>query len=107
MRNLYFIRHGDVEMPGGQRRCVGASDYPLSALGRLRAVLLAPGFESRELGEVFVSPLSRARETAEIVARALGVPAVSARMGVMRICASTNESSTQITSPSASERRMI
>ena len=67
MRNLYFIRHGDVEMPGGQRRCVGASDYPLSALGRLRAVLLAPGFESRELGEVFVSPLSRARETAELM----------------------------------------
>ena len=76
MRNLYFIRHGDVEMPGGQRRCVGASDYPLSALGRLRAVLLAPGFDSRELGEVFVSPLSRARETAELMgARGVALPA--------------------------------
>ena len=52
MRNLYFIRHGDVAMPGGVRRCVGNSDYPLSALGRLRAVLLAPGYEGREVGEV-------------------------------------------------------
>ena len=67
MRNLYFIRHGDVAMPGGVRRCVGSSDYPLSALGRLRAVLLAPGYEGREVGEVFSSPLSRAEETAALM----------------------------------------
>ena len=54
-------------MPGGVRLCVGSSDYPLSALGRLRAVLLAPGYEGREVGEVFSSPLSRAEETAALM----------------------------------------
>lgn len=68
MRNLYLVRHGRVEFPGGIRRCIGRTDLKLDEVGRRQARALAEYFLGRDI-QVFCSPLARARETARILAR--------------------------------------
>ena len=63
MRKIYLIRHGQPELPGGERICLGSSELPLSTLGRLQACLLGLELGGR-VSAVFSSPLSRARDTA-------------------------------------------
>ena len=63
MPSIYLIRHGKPDFPGGARMCLGRTDLPLGALGRLQAAML--GFELRDKVEaVYSSPLSRAVQTA-------------------------------------------
>ena len=65
MRRIYLIRHAHPDFPYGEHRCVGGrTDLPLGALGKMQAALLPSLPELRELGAVFCSSLSRARETA-------------------------------------------
>lgn len=62
---LILIRHGDL----GERwrgRYVGRIDVPLSAEGRQQAVALAIPVDRMDRARFWVSPLLRARETAEI-----------------------------------------
>ena len=63
MRKIYLIRHGQPELPGGERICLGSSELPLSTLGRLQVCLLGLELGGR-VSAVFSSPLSRARDTA-------------------------------------------
>lgn len=58
---VYFLRHGETEY-NAQGRYLGRTDLPLSEKGRseLRRAELAPG-------AVYVSPLRRTAETAEIL----------------------------------------
>lgn len=69
MRRIFLIRHGQPDFPLGRRVCLGRTDTPLGALGRMQAALLG-----RELGResltLFSSPLLRCRQTAA----ALGKP---------------------------------
>lgn len=70
MRNLYLVRHGHVDFPGGIRRCIGWTDLPLDERGREQAGELGRYFR-RVTGqgtEVFASPLARAAETARLLA---------------------------------------
>lgn len=69
MRRVYLIRHGQTALPGGERRCVGTADDPLSALGRLQACLVGEALRGH-VTAVFASPLSRALETARFLAQA-------------------------------------
>ncbi|MDP9374559.1 MAG: histidine phosphatase family protein [Chloroflexota bacterium] len=76
--NLYLIRHGEsvpnVEpIIGGMR-----GDAGLTARGREQAALLEARLRAEGLraDRLYASTLPRARETAEYVARALGLPAV-------------------------------
>ena len=63
MPSIYLIRHGKPDFPGGARMCLGRTNLPLGALGRLQAAML--GFELRGAAEaVYSSPLSRAVQTA-------------------------------------------
>jgi ribonuclease H / adenosylcobalamin/alpha-ribazole phosphatase len=71
---LTLVRHGD---------CVQSATTPdpdLSELGRLQSMLLrdrlASSGEAGRASLLLSSPLARARETAEIVASAVGVPAL-------------------------------
>ena len=63
MRTLTLIRHGHPDIPLGERWCLGRTDLPLCAVGRMQAALLP--FDPELPGKpVFSSYLSRALETA-------------------------------------------
>ena len=68
MRNLYLVRHGSVEFPGGIKRCIGRTDLKLDQEGRRQAKALAEYFLGQRI-RIFCSPLVRARETACILSR--------------------------------------
>jgi ribonuclease H / adenosylcobalamin/alpha-ribazole phosphatase len=69
----HLLRHGQTEHTP-ERRFSGRNDLPLSRTGRAEAE--AAAHRARDLGVevVLASPLRRTRETAEIVAGALGLP---------------------------------
>jgi len=73
-RIIYLARHGETEW-NRIGRWQGATDIPLSETGRAQARLLAERLRSRRIARVHASHLSRALETAQIVATHLGVPA--------------------------------
>lgn len=69
MAVLILIRHGETLWNRLKRFQGGRSDVPLSAIGRLQAQLIANALMRERVEAVFSSPLVRARETAEAVAR--------------------------------------
>lgn len=74
--SIFLARHGETEW-NRIGRWQGKTDIPLSEVGRAQARTLADRLRARGVTEIFTSDLSRARETAEIVAEALGVTRVS------------------------------
>jgi probable phosphoglycerate mutase len=80
-RILYLARHGETEW-NRIGRWQGATDIPLSDTGRAQARALAERLRGRGITRVHASQLSRALETAHIVAAQLGLPApeVDARL---------------------------
>ena len=80
-RKLYFVRHGETDW-NAERRLQGRRDIPLNALGRKQAArsgelvanLLAISGATPQQFAFTASPLSRARETMEIMRAELGVP---------------------------------
>ena len=69
---IWLIRHGETTASPGL--AIGASDPPLSARGQAQAEALAAELSGRRLTRVFSSDLSRAVETARIVAAPHGLP---------------------------------
>ncbi|WRT65185.1 uncharacterized protein IL334_002128 [Kwoniella shivajii] len=65
---LYFVRHGQTE-DNVQGIIQGHKDTPLNAHGRKESERLAKRLKDLDLHEAWASPLSRAKETAEIVLR--------------------------------------
>jgi len=72
--DLYLVRHGETDW-NAARRIQGTTDIPLNDTGRRQAHRTARLLRARPFVEVVTSPLSRARETATIIADALGLPA--------------------------------
>ena len=70
--SFYILRHGET-VANAQSRIQGRSEYPLNANGRAQAADLARHLEGSGVRRLLYSPLSRARETAAIVAAALGL----------------------------------
>lgn len=70
---LYLVRHGETEW-NRQQRVQGSTDIPLNDTGRAQALASAALLARVEPHAVFASPLLRAFETAEIIARTLGLP---------------------------------
>lgn len=70
-----FLRHGE-SVGNMENRFQGHADFPLTEKGRLQARALAERWQAEGVlfDRAFSSPLLRARETAEIVCTALGVP---------------------------------
>lgn len=66
-RNFYFARHGQTDW-NVREVCQGQIDIPLNAKGRQEAHLLGQKCQNLPITTLFTSPLSRAYETAEIVA---------------------------------------
>jgi broad specificity phosphatase PhoE len=69
---FYFLRHG-VTDHNLRRLIMGQLDVPLNDLGRQQARAVIPFVRPLGLRAILSSPLSRARETAGIVAAALGL----------------------------------
>jgi probable phosphoglycerate mutase len=74
---LLLLRHGQTAM-SAQRRYSGRADPELTELGLAQAAAAAAGIrvveDAEKVGAAYSSPLGRARQTAEPVAAALGVP---------------------------------
>jgi phosphohistidine phosphatase len=71
---LYLLRHGEAADHGDPRYPNDAA-RPLTAKGRKRTRQLANALRRMDISfdVIFTSPLARARQTAEIVARSLGL----------------------------------
>ncbi|MFJ9558948.1 histidine phosphatase family protein [Streptomyces fuscichromogenes] len=66
MADVFLVRHGETEWSRSGRH-TGWTDVPLTEHGRDEARRLMPLIRSHRIGAVFVSPLQRARETAELI----------------------------------------
>ena len=64
--NLYLVRHGQTDFNKGEI-IQGISDIPLNGTGIQQARALAPKIKDLEFDAYYVSPLLRARQTAEII----------------------------------------
>lgn len=76
MTTILLARHGESDW-NVERRFQGHSDRPLTERGREQAHALADLVASEKIDAVYTSPLSRARETAEIVAAKAGLEPVA------------------------------
>jgi broad specificity phosphatase PhoE len=75
--SLTLLRHGE-SIGNAENRFQGQADYPLSETGRAQARALAARWQAEALtfDAVISSPLSRALETAQIVAAGVGISSV-------------------------------
>jgi len=80
-RRLYVARHGETDW-NVEGRWQGRTDVPLNDRGRAQALALAERLRGERIASVASSDLSRARETAQIVASALGAPFAYADEGL-------------------------
>ena len=69
---LYFVRHGESEA-NAERRYAGQTDSPLTERGRRQAEAVAAALRVVPLDRVVSSDLSRARDTAAVIAREHGL----------------------------------
>jgi broad specificity phosphatase PhoE len=70
---LYLARHGQTDYNVPPARVIGRLDIPLNTRGRRQARELAAAAADAGIAALHGSPLSRARETAEIVGEHLGL----------------------------------
>ena len=73
---LFLARHGETSW-NREQRWQGQVDIGLNASGRAQAQALAERLVGRGITHIAASDLSRAKETAEIVARHLGIADLS------------------------------
>lgn len=76
MTTIFLARHGESDW-NVEKRFQGHRDRPLTERGREQAHALADLVGAEKIGAVYTSPLSRARETAEIVAARVGLKVVA------------------------------
>jgi len=74
MTMLYLVRHGETDW-NRARRIQGSTDIPLNDLGREQAATSGRLLARRQWDGIYASPLSRAFETASIIAGEIGLPA--------------------------------
>ncbi|MGW1557228.1 histidine phosphatase family protein [Streptomyces sp. NPDC002144] len=66
MGDVFLVRHGETEWSRSGRH-TGSSDVPLTERGREEARRLLPLIRPHRIAAAFVSPLRRARDTAELI----------------------------------------
>lgn len=79
---ICVTRHGETDW-NVEGILQGWTDVPLNAKGRKQAVDLAERFAPQGFDAVWTSPLIRSRETAQIIARQLGLPEPRCHDGLM------------------------
>lgn len=73
MKEIYFVRHGQTEW-NAIARMQGQWNSDLSELGREHAKTNASLLEGKGIERLYVSPLDRTRQTAEIINEVLQLP---------------------------------
>jgi broad specificity phosphatase PhoE len=73
---IYLVRHGRTAL-NAQRRFRGRENPPLDAEGIVQAATAARQLTSSGIRAVFTSPLLRGVQTAEVIARAIGIAPLS------------------------------
>lgn len=73
MKRLYFVRHGESEL-NLRRLFAGSIDTPLTKLGRKQALAASNEIQELDVELIISSPLSRARDTAAIIAEVIDYP---------------------------------
>jgi broad specificity phosphatase PhoE len=73
VKKLYFIRHGESEA-NVKHLFAGQWDTPLTDLGRQQARLAAEGAKLLNINVIISSSLSRAADTAKIIADEINLP---------------------------------
>lgn len=73
MTEIYVVRHGETDW-NKQGRLQGQEDVPLNERGRAQALACGRALEKTRFQRIYTSPLSRARETAEKIARFQACP---------------------------------
>jgi probable phosphoglycerate mutase len=73
MTFLYLVRHGETDW-NRERRIQGSTDIPLNETGRQQALRTGRLLARRRWDGIVSSPLSRASETARIIASEAGLP---------------------------------
>lgn len=73
MTRFFLVRHGETDW-NKVRRIQGVSDIPLNDTGREQAHAVAEILAAHSFDVIVSSPLSRARDTASIIAKRLGMP---------------------------------
>ena len=81
---IHLVRHGQTIM-NAQVRFRGRLEVPLNEVGRAEAREAARALVGSGLVAVYTSPLGRAREVAEAIAKANGVGAVRAHPGFLNL----------------------
>jgi broad specificity phosphatase PhoE len=74
-RTVTLVRHGQTER-SARAAYSGQLDIPLTSLGREQAVRCAEQLAGSGIDGVYTSPLVRARDTAQAIADAAGVPLI-------------------------------
>jgi len=70
---LHCVRHGE-SIHNAEGRIQGQLDVPLSEFGRRQGEAIAAALAELPIDAIYASPLQRALETAQIVARRLNLP---------------------------------
>lgn len=73
MEKLYFMRHGLSQL-NVERRFAGIVGTPLTSEGEAQARIAAERAKQLNIDCIVSSPLSRAHETAKIIAKIIGYP---------------------------------
>jgi broad specificity phosphatase PhoE len=73
--NIYLVRHGETDY-GKKHFTTGHIDIPLNETGKKEAQATAKFLKGRNIVKIFSSSLSRASETAKIIASELDLPVI-------------------------------
>lgn len=82
--SFWFLRHGETDW-NAEGRSQGRTDIPLNAVGLMQAERAGRALVGRGIATIVTSPLSRARVTAEVAARHLGLPVAAEDPELMEV----------------------
>lgn len=75
-KTIYIFRHGQTDY-NVSRRVMGQLDIPLNETGLTQATKLAEKMLDKQIKVIYTSPLSRAKQTAQIVSKKIGASLIS------------------------------